>query len=114
MLHFKSYLDGKDFPEPQMNEIDSVEERSRKTSNFVYLRKWMTTSNATFFRLSNRIVQVNFKDKTELMLNSQDKLVTYVEKNGDRIVAELDVAMENTNLKLVKRLKYTKDILQHL
>ena len=50
----------------------------------VYVKKWMRTKHAIMFRLSNKIVQVNFQDHTEILLNSESRLVTYVNKKGER------------------------------
>ena len=66
------------------------------------------------FRLSNKVVQVNFQDHTEIMLSSETKVVTYVNKRGERSTYPLNSAMESANLEMVKRLKYTKDILTHM
>lgn len=41
----------------------------------VYVKKWMKTRHAIMFRLSNKIVQVNFTDKTEIILSSENKMV---------------------------------------
>lgn len=66
------------------------------------------------FRLSNKVVQVNFQDHTEITLSSETKVVTYVNKKGERSTYPLSSAMESANLEMVKRLKYTKDILTHM
>lgn len=50
----------------------------------IYLKKWMKTRHASLLRLSNKIVQVAFSDKTEIILSSESKLVTYVNKKGER------------------------------
>lgn len=57
---------------------------------------------------------MNFQDHTEIMLSSETKVVTYVNKRGDRSTYQLSSAMESANLEMVKRLKYTKDILTHM
>ena len=44
----------------------------------------MKTKHAIMFRLSNKIVQVNFTDKTEIILSSESKMLTYVNKKGER------------------------------
>ena len=74
----------------------------------------MRTRHAIMFRLSNKVVQVNFQDHTEIMLSSETKVVTYVNKRGERSTYPLNSAMESANLEMVKRLKYTKDILTHM
>jgi polo-like kinase 1 len=71
----------------------------------------MRTSHAIMFRLSNKIVQVNFKDHTEILLNSESRYVTYVNKKGERSVMPLSQALESNDAEMTKRLKYTKDIL---
>lgn len=48
------------------------------------------------------------------MLSSETKVVTYVNKKGERSTYPLGSAMESANLEMVKRLKYTKDILTHM
>ena len=50
----------------------------------VYVKKWMRTKHAIMFRLSNKIVQVSFQDHTEILLNSESRLVTYVNKKAER------------------------------
>lgn len=71
----------------------------------------MRTSHAIMFRLSNKIVQVNFKDHTEILLNSESRFVTYVNKKGERSVMPLSAALDSSDAEMTKRLKYTKDIL---
>ena len=53
-------------------------------SEIVYVKKWMRTKYAVMFRLSNKLVQVNFQDHTEIILSSETKMVTYVNKKGVR------------------------------
>lgn len=48
------------------------------------------------------------------MLSSETKIVTYVNKKGERSTYPLSSAMESANTEMVKRLKYTKDILTHM
>lgn len=80
----------------------------------VYVKKWMRTKHAIMFRLSNKIVQVNFQDHTEILLNSENRLVTYVNKRGERSIMPLSQALDSNNQEMTKRLKYTKDILTHM
>ena len=107
LQHFRSYLEGdvKDETGGGAAELASPP---------VYVKKWMRTRHAIMFRLSNKIVQVNFQDHTEIILSSESKMVTYVNKQGERETFPLASALESTNLEMSKRLKYTKDILSHL
>ena len=63
------------------------------------------------FRLSNKIVQVNFQDHTEIILSSETKMVTYVNKKGQWKTYRLSQAIDSGDEEMSKRLKYTKDIL---
>eukprot|EP01035_Chromulina_nebulosa_P020568 gene20568-26674_t len=49
-----------------------------------FVKKWVRTRHAILFRLSNRIVQVIFFDKSEILLTSEAHIVTYVNKQGMR------------------------------
>jgi polo-like kinase 1 len=60
LAHFKSYLD-QNF---KQEEIEHHEE----LSELIYVKKWIKTRHAKMFRLSNKVVQVYFKDKTEILL----------------------------------------------
>lgn len=113
LQHFWSYLEGNDRPK-NLAEKSSEAQRERKVKEVVYVKKWMRTRHAIMFRLSNKVVQVNFQDHTEIMLSSETKIVTYVNKKGERSTYPLNSAMESANLEMVKRLKYTKDILTHM
>ena len=98
----------------------------------VYVKKWMKTRHAIMFRLSNKIVQVNFTDKTEIILSSENKMVhlyffiinilnnifwkkinknkilkvTYVNKKGERSNYPLATALDSSNTEMAKRYIY--------
>jgi len=57
---------------------------------------------------------VNFTDKTEIILSSENKTVTYVNKKGEKTNYPLQTALESSNQEMTKRLKYTKEILTHM
>ena len=49
-----------------------------------------------------------------MILSSEHKILTYVNKKGERSNYPLATALESTNTEMTKRLKYTKDILAHM
>jgi len=106
LQHFRSYLEG------DVKQETGLEADQEPPS--VYVKKWMRTRHAIMFRLSNKVVQVNFQDHTELLLSSETRVVTYVNKKGERTNYALASAMESDNAEMTKRLKYTKDILSHM
>ena len=105
--HFKSYLQSgtaqqsashKLADQDMQNAEDNAElAASRPPPGSVYVKKWMRTKHAIMFRLSNKIVQVNFQDHTEILLNSENRLVTYVNKRGERSIMPLSQALDSNN-----------------
>lgn len=105
LQHFRNYLYA------DSNKMDLTES---KETGFCYVKKWMKTKHAIMFRLSNKIVQVNFTDRTEIILSSEQKLVTYINLKGERSEYPLATALDSRNAEMAKRLKYTKEILTHM
>ena len=120
LLHFRSYLEGKKAQQcaadSNAKELDRVEIEKYlgKSTSMIYLKKWMKTKHASLLRLSNKIVQVAFNDKTEIILSSESKLVTYVDKKGERLEYAIGNALDSDNTEMARRLKYTKEILTHM
>jgi polo-like kinase 1 len=108
LIHFKNYLE-----EGENNEKNQ-EENEIKEEPFPYIKKWIRTRHAMGFKLSNKSFQVCFQDKTEIMLSSETLTATYSNKKGEKIIFPLNVALEESNNEMVKRLKYAKDILIHM
>jgi serine/threonine protein kinase len=79
-----------------------------------FLKKWVRTKHAILFRLSNRIVQVVFFDRSEILLSSEARIVTYLDKQGARSLHSLDDVIRTGRADIAKRLKYTKDIMYRL
>lgn len=80
----------------------------------LYVKKWMRNKHAILFQLCNKIVQVVFFDKTELVLSSKAHMVTYIDKRGQKSTYPLSGALDVPCPELAKRLRYTKDILINL
>lgn len=66
------------------------------------------------FRLNNKIVQVCFQDNSQIILCSDSRLVCYVNRTGTRQTMSLQEALDSPDFEMVKRLKYTKDIVQEM
>jgi len=108
LQHFRGYLEG------EVKNENVQEMNIDESKNNVYVKKWMRTRHAIMFRLSNKIVQVCFQDHTEIILSSESRVVTYVNKNAERSTYPLNTALDSNNYEMTKRLKYTKDILTHM
>ena len=79
-----------------------------------FLKKWVRTRHAILFRLSNRVVQVVFFDRSEVLLSPEARMVTYVNKTGIREEHSLEDVLHSGRSDISKRLKYTKDIIWRL
>jgi polo-like kinase 1 len=100
LQHFRNYL----YSDTKVE----LEKDQPSEDGYCYVKKWMKTKHAIMFRLSNKIVQVNFTDKTEIILSSEQKLVTYINLKGERSEYPLATALDSKNAEMAKRLKYTK------
>jgi len=108
LQHFKSYLD-KEIKEDKTHKIEYINNQKEE-----YVKKWLHSKHAIIFRLSNKIVQVCFEDKTEIILNSEERTVVYLNKKGERLIYNLNKALDSKNAEMTKRLKYTKEILTQM
>ena len=60
LQHFWSYLEGNEKPKTLLEKNAEPGTKERKVKDIVYVKKWMRTRHAIMFRLSNKVVQVNF------------------------------------------------------
>ena len=115
MQHFKSYLEGEEAKNkgnlPPMATESPV---TLNNASSTYVKKWMKTKHAIMFRMNSKVVQVIFQDQTEILLSSELKIVTYVNKKSERLHYPLSTALQSSNQEMSKRLKYTKDTLTHM
>ncbi|KAM3131403.1 Serine/threonine-protein kinase plk1 [Paramecium bursaria] len=105
--HFRGYLDVE-------TDKDFVDYQDDVKNPQVFVKKWLKTRHAILFRLSNKAVQVDFTDKTVIILNSDSKVVTYINKKAEKQNFPLQTALNSQNQEMTKRLKYTKEILTHM
>ena len=62
--------------------------------NMPFLKKWVRTRHAILFRLSNKTVQVLFYDRSEVLLSSEARMVTYVSKQNVRSEHTLEEVLQ--------------------
>jgi len=100
LQHFKAYL----LEENKNTPIERKESENIDEKHYVYVKKWMKTKHAILFRLSNKIVQVSFLDQTEIILSSETKIVTYMDKKGQLSTYPLNTALDSSNYEMTKRI----------
>ena len=110
LLHFKKLLEGENNNNDNNESFKNDEKEEKIINIFTYIKKWMITRYSTMFRLSNKVIQVCFKDQTEIILSNENKVVTYINEKGERNTYLLNIPIQNNNHEIIKRLKYIKDI----
>lgn len=81
--------------------------------NMFYLKKFLKVQHATMFRLSNKLIQVIFSDKAEIILSTQANDFYYKGKDGSEVWDSLQNMMNLGNEDMIKRIKYAKSMLIH-
>jgi polo-like kinase 1 len=118
LKHFRNYLieQQKKSEEDEFGftKSDKSPARPRSHKQLVYLKKWVRTKHAIFFRLSDQTVQIVFYDHTEVLLTPDERHITYVDKQRNRSTYFLTDELVGCNPEIAKRVRYTKEILQQL
>lgn len=114
LKHFRSYLIEQQSKAEESDWFPPSSKANPNVEQMVYLKKWVRTKHAIFFRLSDQTVQIVFYDHTEVLLTPDERHITYVDKNKNRNTYFLTDELVGSNAEIAKRLKYTKDILVQL
>lgn len=114
LKHFRNYLIEQQKKEDEELLGSAASERGATGHPLVYLKKWVRTKHAIFFRLSDHTVQIVFYDHSEVLLTPDERHFTYVDKQRRRNTYYLTDELVGCNAEIAKRLKYTKEILQQL
>ena len=78
-----------------------------------YVKKFLKVQQAMMFRLSNKLIQVSFVDKTELIMSTETSDFLYRTKNNEEMQDSIQNVMGGDNLELIKRIKFAKNLLIH-
>jgi polo-like kinase 1 len=116
LKHFRNYLieQQKKADDEDCFAESTVNQRRAAGQPLIYLKKWVRTKHAIFFRLSDHTVQIVFYDHTEILMTPDERHITYVDKERTRKTYYLTDELVGYNSEIAKRLKYTKEILQQL
>jgi hypothetical protein len=121
LQHFRSYLmeqqkraEDAGEAEPLSSNFEERQDVSTSDVPMVFMKKWIKTKHAMLFRLSNGTVQVLFYDMTEVLISSEGKLITFVDKDKNRFVHSTAEIANKQQGDVSRRLKYAKEILSQL
>ena len=106
--NFKAYL----LEENKNSPIEKKEIEYLDIINYVYVKRWMRTKHAIFFRLNNKIMQFKFLDQTELIWHYDNKLVIYKDKKGRSYTYSISATLDSKNNEIIKYLGSAEYILK--
>lgn len=106
LKNFKKYLIGEN------ENIKEVNENYNKNEPFIYVKKWGRTQNVIYFRLTNKVFQIFFVDKSTMILNSNNKAVTYIDKHKRKTRYPIAQALNNSGQEMVKKFLFTRNLLK--
>ena len=95
------------------NEL-KIEERIAFGDNksSVFVKKFMKTQQAILFRFSNKLIQIFFSDKTELILSTKGiNMAFYRNKNNEETSELIENIMNSDNEDLIKKIRFAKNLL---
>lgn len=79
----------------------------------VFVRKWMKSTHAVIFCLTNGAIQVNYYDHSKLMLFNDGRECTFIDKQARaKTIHTMDALDQHPDI--AKRLKYTRTILEQM
>lgn len=100
--HFKEYMRNSDKSETSRLEMASSSNEQH------YVARWKKTKYAMIFRLSNKFIQLRFKDATELFIDTFRRSLVYIDKAGTIVNLKMSEVNSMGSIELQKRYKYAK------
>jgi len=94
---------------PSYFELDT-----KRIQDLDFLTKYIRTKHAVLFRLSNRVLQVNFFDHTKLVLYSEGKMMSFVDQSKEIRSRPLADFVDEGEPTVMKRINYVRDVLRSL
>lgn len=79
-------------------------------SSMVFVVKYFRTSQATFFRLSHRVLQVNFFDHSKLIFGEEGRMITFVDQDKRSIRFPQTISRVQLSSTITRKLQYVSDL----
>jgi len=109
LKHFKVYMNENLYKASTYSFVDK-----NRIEDLDFLTKYLRTKRAVIFRLSNKVVQVNFFDHTKLMFSGDGNIVSFVDRNRLMKSYRLIEFIRMGNSDEINKLNYIKSILEQL
>ncbi|KAI8837245.1 kinase-like domain-containing protein [Chytriomyces cf. hyalinus JEL632] len=106
LKHFGGYMQ-----ETLVMGLSSQEGPTPRTSDLIFLTKFLRTKHGVIFRMSNQIIQINLFDHTKLILSQNGNTITYIDKNREMTTARIEEFLASKERAIVDRIQYAEDII---
>ena len=110
-LYSKKYEN--EFIKKYIQKNISDEENDKNIVSF-FIKKFIKNENVKLFKLSNKIIQIFFKDKSILALSTENNEIYYKNKINEEIFDNIQNIMSSNNEELIQMIKYVKNLLINL
>lgn len=77
----------------------------------VFLIKFFKSAEATFYRLSNRVLQVNFYDNCRLIFSGEGGVITFVDQEKRCLSFRSDTSRTHLSSLITRKLQYVHDVM---
>lgn len=105
-IYYKHFSDFK-----QLRESEKGDLYPYSSENNFYVKKFLISKNGTFFRLSNKVIQIFFIDNTELNLSTESTKFLYINQGEKEINRDISEAINGTDKDLCNKIQLAKNIL---
>jgi polo-like kinase 1 len=106
MQYFRKYLHG---------SASEVVREKKESLPFVYIKRWAKSDQAIAFRLNNKVVQVNFNDKSQLILYCEKEVLLYSNSQAkEKLVLDIASPDIKKNNELSQRFEHAKVLMRKL
>lgn len=106
MLKFDGFLHA---PTSSSNHLSSNE-----NGELLFVVKFFRTSQATFFRLSHRILQVNFFDHCKLIFSEEGRIISFIDQEKRCLVFPMSISRVHLPSAITGKLQYVSDIFNNM
>lgn len=92
----------------------SLSAKSGNGDDLIFVVKFFRTSQATFFRLSHRILQVNFFDHCKLIFSDEGNTISFLDQEKRCLVFPMSISRVHLPSAITSKLQYVSDIFSNM
>lgn len=83
-------------------------------SELIFVVKFFRTSQATFFRLSHRVLQVNFFDHCKLIFCDEGRIISFIDQEKRCLIFPFSISRVHLPSAISSKLQYVADIFNNM